>query len=238
MKSTEEQLKARGFVPDEAVLNYQNISDDELINLLNSDQAAERTLGAKLSMGRSSERLLPLLCELLENEDKLYTKLALSEAIAAYGVLSLKYLLPLLGKIGNNQHKKAALVDLNKKSSPLPRDLSARIVIRIGESALPFLEEILVTGTYAQKCEAIDAIGHIAFNVNKYQSEESLHVLLGEQINDELIVWKIIRAFQAFPSKKVEQQLNYMIEKSENEVLKEEAKRSLRQIQKRRVRNF
>jgi hypothetical protein len=89
------------------------------------------------------------LYALLENEKKLYTKIALSEAIAEYGVLSLKYLIPLLGKIGKNQHKKVALVDINKKSYLLPRDIAARIIIRIGKPALPFLEEILVSGAYA-----------------------------------------------------------------------------------------
>jgi hypothetical protein len=104
----------------------------------------------------------------LENEKKLYTKIALSEAIAEYGVLSLKYLIPLLGKIGKNQHKKLLWLISIKKSYPLPRDLAARTIIRIGEPTLPFLEEILVSGTYAQKIEVIDAIGHIVFYCNQF----------------------------------------------------------------------
>jgi hypothetical protein len=86
---------------------------------------------------------------------KLYTKIAICEAIEAYGVSSLPYLVPLLGKIGNNQHKKAGFYDLDKKSYPLPRDIAARIIIRIGEPALPLLEDILLNGTISGKLKLL-----------------------------------------------------------------------------------
>ncbi len=235
MKSSKKQLEERGFVSDEDLINQKNISDEELLKLLNSPIPVDRTIGAKISIGKRNEKFLPKMCELIIIETKLYTKIALSEAIIKYGILSLKYLLPLLGKIGNNQHKKIDLVDLKKKSYPLPRDLAARIIIRIGEPALPFLEEIILSGTYLQKLEAIDAIGHIAFNFKQYRSEKYLHFLLKENIDNELVVWKIIRAFQAFCSKEVEEQLKNIIEKNDNKILVEESKRSLRQIEKRRT---
>ena len=234
MKSTDHQLEERGFIPDEELIKHKNISYNNIIVLLNSSKSSERTLGAKISGIKKDKPLLPLLCDLLSRENKLYTKIALSESIAEYGTDALEYLLPLLGKIGNNRHTKPALVDINKKSYPLPRDLAARIIIRIGETALPSLEKILVSGTYTQKVEAIDAIGHIAFNFNNTRSEESLHRLLNENNNDELIIWKIIRAFQSFCSIKTEELLNSIVDKSNNSILKEEARRSLRRMSMRK----
>lgn len=144
-------------------------------------------------------------------------------------------MIPLIGKIGTNQHKKIDLIDIKKKSYPLPRDIVTRIIIRIGSEALPFLENVLVNGTYEQKIEIIDAIGHIAFNYNDYRSE---NVLLNTYANsnDELIKWKIIRAFQSFNSKEIIMILKE-VKNSNNLVLKEEAKRSLIQIEKRSAHN-
>jgi hypothetical protein len=238
MKSSIKQLENRGFVSDVVLKKYKNISDEKIIKFLNSPLPSDRTLGAKASILRKSDRILPVLCKTLLTEKKLYTKIALSEAIEKYGIPAMKYLLPLLGKIGKNQHKKIALVDINKKSYPLPRDLAARIIIRIGDSALPFLEEILISGEYIQKLEAIDAIGHISFNFNQYRSEKNLHDLLKQNSDDELIVWKIIRAYQSFISREVENRLNKIIKENKNEIFVEEAKRSLRQIEKRRIKNF
>lgn len=237
MKSTKEQLESRGYVSDEDVNNYKSISDDQHFILLKSNKACDRTLGAKLAINKMNKEVLQILCALLVKETKLYTKIALSEAIEKYGVASIEYLIPLLGKIGKNQHKIIAIVDINKKSYPLPRDLAARIIIRIGEPALPYLEEILVSGTYIQKCEAVDAIGHIAFNYSNFQSENILLSVLSENDHDELITWKIIRAFQSFHSAKIEEYLKGYLNDSRNEVLHAEAKRSLWQIQKRKLHN-
>lgn len=234
MKSTINQLNARGFVSEDDLIQCNDIPDNAIPVLLNSPVPYERTFGAIASSVRGNIEFLPLLCAVLETESKLYTKIALSEAIVSYGEASLEYLVPLLGKIGNNQHKKAALVDLNKKSFPLPRDLAARIIIRIGEPALPCLEEVLFSGAYFQKAEAVDAIGHIAFNYMNFRSELCLMNLLNTVESDELLQWKIIRAFQSFKSKEVEDYLKAVKEKSTNKVLKAEAARSLLQIARRR----
>ncbi len=116
--------------------------------------------------------------------------------------------------------------------SPLPRDIVARIIIRIGPSALPFLENILHSGTYIQKLEAIDAISHITFNSNDFRSASTLLNSLKEHSNDEFVVWKIIRAFQAFRSTLIISQLTDIINTNKNTILIKEAKRSLRQIER------
>jgi hypothetical protein len=235
MKSTERQLESRGFVTEETAALFKDISLEEIEELLKSHKPCEVTLGAKVSAFVKHEQLLPLLCAALADEKKLYTKLAICEALAAYGESSLPYLIPLLGVIGNNQHKKAGLFDLNKKSFPLPRDIAARIIIRIGEPALPLLEDILVNGTYIQKAEAVDAIGQIAYNFKNLRSEHSLHNLFNAYSEDELICWKVIRALQSFNSCKTESLLKLIISESGNSIFTAEAERSMKQIQKRRV---
>lgn len=101
--------------------------------------------------------------------------------------------------------------------------------------ALPYLERIIETGTIEQKVEIIDVIGHIAFNYNDYRSK---NVLLNayNSTEDELLKWKIIRAFQSFDSEEIKIILDELIN-GNNKVFREEAKRSLMQIEKRSVRN-
>jgi HEAT repeat protein len=71
MKSTKKQLEERGFIPDEELNRYMDISDDELLQLLNSSRAYDRTAGANITKIRREEKHLPLLCELLKNENKI-----------------------------------------------------------------------------------------------------------------------------------------------------------------------
>lgn len=233
MKSNIKQLQNRGYAAGEEPDKYRSLNDNEIIDLLKSENAVERTIGAVITGERRIPGSLPLLCELLKIEKKLYTKIALCEAIEKSGIDSLKYLLPLAGKIGTNQHKKIDLIDLKKKSYPLPRDIVIRIIIRIGPDALPYLKNIIETGTAEQKVEIVDAIGHIAFNYNDCRSK---NVLLSayNSSDDELLKWKIIRAFQAFDSEEIIIILEELMN-GDNKIFRDEAERSLMQIKKRRV---
>jgi len=235
MKSNLEQLQNRGYVTDEKMNDYKSLNNDDLLDLLNSKNAAERTIAAKIIGERRISAFLPFLCESLKIEKKLYSRIAICEAIENFGINALNYLLPFVGKIGDNQHKKIDLVDLRKKSYPLPRDIVTRIIIRIGPAALPYLENIIETGTTEQKMEIIDAIGHIAFNHDAYRSKNILLSAYNES-NNELIKWKIIRAFQSFGNEEIIIILEDLM-KSNNEIFREEAKRSLMQIKKRGARN-
>jgi hypothetical protein len=169
---------------------------------------------------------------LLAKEKKLYTKLEICDKLTTYGIVSLPYLLPFIGKIGNNQLKKPSLVDLNKQSFPLPRDIIARVIIRIGPQALPELEKILGKGDNCQIYEVIDIIGHIAYNYHNLRSEEILFKLLHSKRENEMIQWKVIRAFQAFPSSAVAGFLSEFIKDCTDDLMLEEARRSLFQIRK------
>jgi HEAT repeat protein len=232
MKSKINHLEKRGYITDEILNIYLCRSNEELTGLLKNENAVKRTAAAKILGKRKTNNLLPLLCDALKIEKKLYTKIAICEAIENFGITALEFLIPLIGKIGSNQHRKVNPVDLRKKSFPLPRDIITRIIIRIGSPALPHLEDIIINGTYGQKTEAIDAIGHIAYNYNDCHSEKAL-IDLYENSNDELIKWKIIRAFQSYRSIDVILILKEIINHCDDNNFKVEAKRSLMQIQKR-----
>lgn len=235
MKSNLKELQNRGYAADEISAAYKSLNNEEILNLLNNENAVVRTAAARIAGERKISGSLPSLCESLKTEKKLYSKIAICEAIEKFGTSALMYLLPLVGKIGNNQHKKIDLIDLRKKSYPLPRDIVTRIIIRIGPEALPYLENIMKEGTMEQKMEIVDAIGHIAFNYGDCRSE---NVLLNayNDTDDEILKWKLIRAFQSFNSREVIMILEKIIN-SDIEVFREEAKRSLIQIKKRNARS-
>ena len=119
-----------------------------------------------------------------------------------------------------------------KKSFPLPRDIAARILIRIGAPALPYLEKVLSEGSIEQKFEAVDAIGHIAFTSRNLRSEQALWRLLDASKHETLLQWKIIRAFQSFDSDNVQTFLNDTAKTHSDPVFRAEAKRSLSRIRK------
>lgn len=232
MKSSQQALKSRGFITEEDILPIERLSEKELIELLSGPAPQKRTAAVKIIAAFKKENHIPLLCELLKTEKKLYTKIALAEALAGYGKAAVTFLTQLLGKIGNNQHKKPAAIDLNKPSFPLPRDIAARIIIRIGPEALDELEKTAYGNDRSQITEAIDAIGHIAYNYGDRRSENILFELLKKHDGDELIKWKIVRAFQAFSSNKVKIYLLNIMDETENEILISEAGRSLNVMEK------
>ena len=110
MKSTDEQLKARGFAFKEDIEFYKDYKENDLLELLKDKDAYKRTISIILLSQNLNEKYLPLFCELLEKEKKLYTKLELQKVLAKYGEKSIPYLIPLLGTIGNNQHKRVEIV--------------------------------------------------------------------------------------------------------------------------------
>lgn len=199
MKSSSHQLAGRGYLPagDEAA--YGRDSEESLLSLLESEDPCVRTAAVRLLAVRDAQRYLDYFCRTLETEKKLYTKLELCNAIAACGKAAIPPLTALLGKIGENQHKEPANADLKKKSFPLPRDIAARILIRIGPSVLPEMERVLDEGNVSQQSEAIDAIGHIAWTSGDTRSERTLLDLYASTASD-LIRWKIERALRSFKS--------------------------------------
>jgi len=229
-KSSINDLENRGFISTNVEYLYNENSFEELKILLKSKLATERTKSARfLSVFKNAETS-ELLCFALEIERKLYTKIEICNSLVLLGEIAIPSIISRLGKIGNNQYKDIPNKDFMKKSYPLPRDICARTLIRLGEIALPKLCETLTSEIEKIISEAIDCIGFISF----YNKTEICKINLLDcyekmKVND-LIKWKIIRAMCAFPSSV--SFLNSELLKNNNNRIKVEIERSLKIIQK------
>jgi HEAT repeat protein len=232
MKSTSEQLVSRGFLSVEEAEKYRALPEEQLVDLLCSANPAERTAAARVLSESGKKEYLPLFCEGLKTETKLYTKIELCEAIGSFADAAIPFLVPLLGTIGTNQHTQPVIADLGKKCYPLPRDIAARILMRLGSCVLPEMERCLEEGDRTQKSEAIDVIGYTAWNFGDVRSEKKLLDLYAGS-EDSLIRWKIVRAFQSFGSKEVVEMLSSLAEHAADCVIQKEARRSLDRIAQR-----
>jgi hypothetical protein len=234
MKSTNEQLKNRGFAFDEDIVVYKNYTENELLKLLRDKEAYKRTISIKLLSENPKEKYIPLFCEMLKTEKKLYTKIELCNSLEKYGEKSIPFLIPLLGTIGDNHHKKIEIVDINKKSYPLPRDIAGRILIRIGPKVFPELKKIIRENKNAnQISESLEVIGHITGNYKNYEMEKTLIDYFHKNRGNEFPEWKLVRAFQSFNSREIKTLLKNVIKEHKNKIIVEEAKRSIQRIETR-----
>lgn len=208
---------------------FSMLSNQELLGLINDADAQKRTSAAKLLGERKYTDAVPLLCDRLKKETALYTRIAISKALGVIGEPAISELIDLLGKVGNNQHRKLPRKGFYKKSYPLPRDLAVRTIVKIGCSALKPLEQVVLEADRASVLEAIDGIGQIAFYEGDLSSEAVLMIAYQKYHSDQVILWKIVRAFQAFPTEKVRTLLETLICSSISPELRWEAVRSLGQ---------
>ena len=228
MKSTEKQLENRGYFSSKIESEFEKKSFDELIELLNSKSAVERTVSTRLIAKTKNPESIYFLCLALEKEDKLYTKIEICNSLVSYGKSAIPELVKLLGKIGNNQHRHIPKAEFKKDNYPLPRDIIARTIIRIGKDALPILTENLKSDNTLIISEIIDAIGYICFYNKHEETMLSLINCYENNSENELIKWKIIRAMSAFAGS--ESFLNKEYELIKNVRLKQEIKRSKKLI--------
>ncbi len=230
VKNTRGQLDKCGY---EDIISLPEFN---AAGFLSSNVAQHRTAAARYMRIYPDQSYLPLLCRALENEKKLYAKIEICETLAFYGEPALEYLVAVLGRIGGNQHTEPVNCDLSKKSYPLPRDIAARTIIRIGTAALPRLIAALGGADEKIISEAIDAIGHISFTAKDTSARAAL-IKLYEQSPQALIEWKLVRAFQAFGCDEVKTILEAILSAPEkDEILKNEARRSLARISARYAR--
>lgn len=231
MKSSSDQLRGRGFIDDLDLSEYQDMSVDQLLELLDSKVPTDRAIATRLLENFKEKRILNIMTDHLTMEKKLYVKIELTEAIASYGKEASQVLINYLGKVGNNQHRTLPDKPFQKKNYPLPRDIIARTICKIGKQALPDLKKCLYEGEYRGKLEAIDAIGFISFYEEDGSMKGDLVNVLEKYKDDELLVWKLLRAFQSFKDEEVKEILrNYL-----NSTIVQhrwEAERSLRQIER------
>jgi HEAT repeat protein len=230
MKSSENQLIARGMIPKGKELDHISCSFSDQLMLLKSTQAFERSIAARLLGTSGNPDAVAHLCNALVHEKKLYTKIEICNALSLFGLHSIPALIPLLGAIGSNQHKSVPNNKFGKQSYPLPRDIVARVLIRIGVPALPALKKVLINGSERQISEAVDAIGHISYNFNDKSCYQIITDSYLKYKTNKLMVWKIVRAMGAFPNSVGF--LNQMLEVEIHPGIKHEIKRSLELIVK------
>jgi HEAT repeat protein len=230
MRSTAAQLRDRGRIPKNYEAKFVNKPFIELLTLLHSQSAAERSSATRLLGRVDNQECIDNLCFALKEEKKLYTKIEICNALAGLGEPALPNLICLLGQIGNNQHKKVPSKNFKKSSYPLPRDIVARILIRMGSKSLPYLIKVLDSEDSTKISEAIDAIGFISFYEKDGRCFQNLLRCYENNKSNDLITWKIARAMSAFPSSY--EFLNQLYQSTTNPGIRLEIKRSLQLMDK------
>ncbi|ALV45328.1 hypothetical protein MB46_07310 [Arthrobacter alpinus] len=234
MKSRISQLLSRGFLTIEDVAVFRHLSAVNLTQQLESEDAVERSAAIRLlaQKGEPDTSMNRLFADRLKRETKLYTKIELCEALQTGGEETALMLIPLLGTIGRNQHLQPSPEVFKKSSYPLPRDIVARILARMDPAILPTLTSFIDDGPRAQVVEAVDAVGFMCFYspVTKEHRLATLHALINRlsvSPNDELMRWKIVRAFESFNHPDALSILRETIDNSAAPTIRHEAQRSL-----------
>jgi len=232
MKSSKDQLRARGYVTLEESKNFDSLNKSNLIELTGSNEAYLRTVGVNLLSNKYEldEKMVNLFCTILSHEKKLYTKIELCKALSKTSVDSIGIMFSYLGIIGNNQYKDLPKRFFNKKSYPLPRDIIARTFAHMNIEVLPELVTVLKSNNINAIREIIDSIGFISFyNASSFSQEvlQDLILCFNKYIDDDIIRWKIIRAFESFNSRVIMDILTDAYENDPIEIIRYEAKRSL-----------
>lgn len=83
MKSSQEQLRSRGYATPEEIRPYREKSQNELLELLNDKNAVARTAAASLLKiePETEIQIAAVLVRRLSAEKCLYTRLAICEAM-------------------------------------------------------------------------------------------------------------------------------------------------------------
>jgi undecaprenyl pyrophosphate synthase len=83
-----EQLKNRGYISAEDISDFSHLSKAELLELLQSKEAYQRTISVHLLSNQYNldEHVLHLFLQTLSNETKLYTKMELCHALSKGGI--------------------------------------------------------------------------------------------------------------------------------------------------------
>lgn len=226
----ETSRKKRGEIDHEYQLALSNAGNNDLISKLEDPDPQIRTASATLLGERKCHEAIDSLCRRLVKEKALYSKIAISEALGAIGITALAELLKYIGKIGRNQHKELPAELFKKWNYPLPRDIVIRTIIKMESAALPSLCIELMDADAATAAELIDAIGHISFYCNDQSSFNILLQTLHKHTDQQVIIWKILRALQAFPNQESIDLLTLYFMQNPLPALRREAARSLGQL--------
>ncbi|MBN2479295.1 MAG: hypothetical protein JXA94_03625 [Parachlamydiales bacterium] len=230
-----EQRSKRGFTQKNEIEKFQNLSAFEILNLLKSSDSQKRTIAAKLLLSKSDLSCINPLLNALSQEKSLYTKIAICEALANFKEKAVHFCIPYLGKIGSNQYKTLPQKPFLKNNYPLPRDIIARTIGKMGALSIPILIKKLDVDNIEQLSEGIDAIGYISYYEKDFFAKNYILNLFEKYKSNLLISWKLIRAMQSFFDVKVIELLNEIYKNSNIDQHIWEAKRSLKQIQRLKI---
>ncbi len=219
--------RKRGEVNSTDLSNFAMLSEPELLSLLNSKIAVERTSAATHLRKYKNSNVVGKLCHQLTIEQKLYTKIAICDSLVECKNLSIKPLINLLGKIGNNQETAIPGTGFYKISYPLPRDIAARTLCRLGFNAIEPLENFITsTNNINALTQAIDAYGHIVFSNKIKLSSKPLQKLYKNHPKNNFLKFKIARCLSGIHDEWANLFLFEVLE-SNHEGLQLEALRSL-----------
>lgn len=233
MRSSKEDLRKRGYVTDKDIEVLAAISQEQLLDMLHSNDAVTRSAAACNLVVTDKNSA----CELLKKlsvEKCLYTKIAICESLEKGDCTTATQMTEYLGKIGNNQHKTLPNKVSKKKSFPLPRDIVARSLGRMSAEVFPVLQTVVKGSDIEKIQEVLDAIGiMVYYNKNLATSENVMPILslVQNYTDNHLILWKALLCLSAFPlteSKKV--LLKYA---DKTDVIGMEAQRSLSLLEQR-----
>ncbi len=230
LEAKRQAREGRGEITADFAERFEGYSDQELTAFLDSRNPQIRTAAAQILGKRKVLIAAPDLCFRLKKEKALYVRIAISDALSSIGAAAIPEMLKYVGKIGGNQYQDLPSEIFRKWNYPLPRDVMIRSIIRMGIPALRELNESLFQSGEPEVSEIIDAIGHISFYSNDRSSFGSLVRIITEYHQNELIVWKVLRALQAFPNPRTYQILKHFLLNGAMPQFRFEAARSMGQI--------
>jgi len=186
--------RERGEVNEADIAHFTSFDEQGLLFLLHSKIPVERSCAAIHLRKYQSPTVVAKLCHQLAIEKKLYTRIALCETLAECAELSIEPLIGLLGRIGKNLETKIPETGFYKVSYPLPRDIAARTICRLGIAAILPLENFIKSSKDTKALtQAIDAYGHIIYSNKIKCSSSTLQELYGKHTNNDFLKYKIIR---------------------------------------------
>lgn len=237
MKTNPEILRKRGFLTSTELESYYIYSKEELLNILNDKQAVKRTAALRiLSKLVDINELDVRILKMLTTEKALYTKLEICNILASGNELTIKRMLPYVGKIGRNQYHTIPDRISKKKSYPLPRDIIARTMAKMDPRYFEAIFENLNHKDDIIVAEIIDAVGWQVFYHQELAIEKYYQVvadLLTKYQENELMLWKLIICLSSFnQAKELLRRWN-----CNNLIMKQEIQRSINLIVERRYIN-
>lgn len=220
----------RGEIAIDDICQYSDLSVNGLLELLRSKNVQERTIGATIIGNRKLTGLTLSLCESLRIETHLYPRIAMAEALGKMGEAAVLPLIGLLGKIGNNQETSLPIKYFNKRSYPLPRDLAARTLAKLGIAAIPELTKMIEKSDDFETQQAIDALGSIVNNTHDKFALPVMIKALDKYSTNTITTWKIVRALSGFKFVETIDPLLLILQNRTEAAIRWEAIRSIGQI--------